>query len=83
MTPKQFKRLRDLHALVVGGATPQERESAWQKLDAFLKKHGKSWTPSDLRRATPRTKTTRRRGGHRERRETRRASEEAGRARDH
>jgi hypothetical protein len=35
MTPKQRKRLRDLHALFCGGATAGEREAAWQKLDAF------------------------------------------------
>jgi Protein of unknown function (DUF3631) len=40
------KRIRDLHALVLGGATPGEREAAWRKLVALLKKLGK--TTNDL-----------------------------------
>jgi len=43
MTPQQLKRIRDLHARVLGGSTLAEREAAWKKLDAFLKKHGKTW----------------------------------------
>jgi hypothetical protein len=40
---KSRKRIRDLHARVVGGSTQQEREAAWKKLDAFLREHGKTW----------------------------------------
>jgi Protein of unknown function (DUF3631) len=43
MDKKTLKRIRDLHARVVGGSTPQEREAAWKKLDARLRKHGKTW----------------------------------------
>jgi Protein of unknown function (DUF3631) len=46
MDKKTLKRVRDLHARVMGGSTPQEREAAWKKLDDFLRKHGK--TSNDL-----------------------------------
>jgi hypothetical protein len=39
---KDRKRLRDLHARM-GSANQGERDAAWRKLDAFLKKHNKSW----------------------------------------
>jgi hypothetical protein len=55
LTPKQLKRIRDLHARVMGGSTPQEREVAWQKLDAYLRKIGKTWNdlPRLIAEATP------------------------------
>ena len=31
------KRVRDLHAML-GSTNPQERETAWRKLDALLKR---------------------------------------------
>jgi hypothetical protein len=55
LNAKQLKRVRDLHARVVGGSTPQEREAAWQKLDAYLRKIGKGWNdiPALLAEANP------------------------------
>jgi len=42
MTPKDRKRLRDLHARI-GSGNEGERNAAWRKLDALLKRLGKSW----------------------------------------
>jgi hypothetical protein len=43
MTPKQQKRLLDLHARVIGGSTPEAREDARGKLGEFLTNLGKNW----------------------------------------
>jgi hypothetical protein len=43
LTNRQLRRLRALHSLFCGGATPAEREATWGKLDAFLRKRGKTW----------------------------------------
>jgi hypothetical protein len=43
LTARQLKRILDLHARVMGGSTPQEREAAWKKLDAYLRALGKTW----------------------------------------
>jgi hypothetical protein len=46
ISSKTRERLRALHAMVLGGSTPGERDAAWRKLDALLRKLGK--TPNDL-----------------------------------
>ena len=40
--PKDRQRLRQLHAML-GSSNAGERENAWKKVDAWLRKHGKSW----------------------------------------
>lgn len=42
MNAKDRRRLRQLHAMV-GSPNPGEREAAWKKIDAWLKKFGKTW----------------------------------------
>jgi Protein of unknown function (DUF3631) len=39
---KTLKRIRDLHALM-GSSNAEERERAREKLEALLRKHGKTW----------------------------------------
>jgi hypothetical protein len=42
--PKTWRdRVRDLFAMMGGAASPAEAETARHKLDALLKKHGKTW----------------------------------------
>jgi uncharacterized protein DUF3631 len=42
MTPRDRHRLRQLHARL-GSPHAGEREAAWKKIDAWLKKFGKTW----------------------------------------
>jgi hypothetical protein len=43
ISTKDLKRLRNLHALVIGSSSAGERDAAWRKLDALLKRIGKTW----------------------------------------
>jgi hypothetical protein len=40
---KDLKRIRDLHARMVGSNHEGERNNAWRQLDALLKRLGKTW----------------------------------------
>ena len=40
--PKDRQRLRQLHAML-GSSNAAERENAWNKVDEWLRKHGKTW----------------------------------------
>jgi len=40
--PKDRQRLRQLHAML-GSSNAGERENAWKKVVAWLRKHGKTW----------------------------------------
>jgi hypothetical protein len=42
MTSKDRARLRQLHAML-GSSSAGERENAWKKVDAWLRKHSKTW----------------------------------------
>src|SRR5262245_54554247 len=53
MNAKDRKRLRDLHARM-GSSSAGERETAWRKLDALLKRLGKTWNDlAELLREDP------------------------------
>jgi hypothetical protein len=60
MTAKDRKRIRDLHALMVGSSSQGERENARGKLEKLLKRLGKTWNdlPDLLRPGQPSPQST-------------------------